>query len=347
VTGFHKAGDPDALTPARRIIVMMLAAAAVIAGAMLILALWSVWTFRGPGPAAGSGASTDVELRQGASLPEIASDLGRAHVISSPALFMAAAQLTGGARRLKAGEYDFPSRSSMQRVLTAIRNGDVVLHLVTVPEGVTSEMVTAILMRTPYLVGTAPVAPEGAILPETYEVQRGEDRAGVLQRMMNARDALLTSLWRRRRSDLPYQTPDQAAVLASIVEKETALPDERPRIAAVFVNRLQKGMRLDSDPTVIYGLTGGRPLGHGLRASELAKPTPYNTYVIDGLPPTAIANPGRAALAAVLDPPRTNEIYFVADGQGGHVFSATLDDHLKNVARWRAVEKARSAGAPS
>jgi UPF0755 protein len=347
VTGFHKAGDPDALTPARRIIVMMLAAAAVIAGAMLILALWSVWTFRGPGPAAGFGAATDVELRQGASLPEIASDLGRAHVISSPALFMAAAQLTGGARRLKAGEYDFPSRSSMQRVLTAIRNGDVVLHLVTVPEGVTSEMVTAILMRTPYLVGTAPVAPEGAILPETYEVQRGEDRAGVLQRMMNARDALLTSLWRRRRSDLPYQTPDQAAVLASIVEKETALPDERPRIAAVFVNRLQKGMRLDSDPTVIYGLTGGRPLGHGLRASELAKPTPYNTYVIDSLPPTAIANPGRAALAAVLDPPRTNEIYFVADGQGGHVFSATLDDHLKNVARWRAVEKARSAGAPS
>lgn len=347
MTGFPKAGEPDALTPARRIIVMMLAAAAVIAGAMLILALWSVWAFRGPGPAAQAGASTDVELRQGASLPEIASDLGRAHVISSPALFMAAAQLTGDARRLKAGEYDFPSRSSMQRVLTAIRNGDVVLHLVTIPEGVTSEMVTAILMRTPYLVGTAPVAPEGAILPETYQVRRSEDRAGVLQRMMNARDALLTSLWRRRRGDLPYQTPDQAVILASIVEKETALPDERPRIAAVFVNRLQKGMRLDSDPTVIYGLTGGRPLGHGLRASELAKPTPYNTYLIDGLPPTAIANPGRAALAAVLDPPRTNEIYFVADGEGGHVFSATLDDHLKNVAHWRAVEKARSAVAPS
>jgi len=325
---------------------MSLAAAAVIAGALLILALWSIWAFKGPGPAAVAGDSTDIELRQGGSLSEIASELARDHVIGSPTLFMAAAQLTGDARRLKAGEYDFSSRASMQKVLTAIRDGDVVRRVVTIPEGVTSEAATAILMRAPYLIGVAPVAPEGAILPETYEVQRGEDRAAVLQRMMNARDALLASLWRRRRSDLPYQTPDQAVILASIVEKETALPDERPRIAAVFVNRLLKGMRLESDPTVIYGLTGGKPLGHGLRASELAQPTPYNTYLIDGLPPTPIGNPGRASLAAVLDPPLTNEMYFVADGEGGHVFSVTLDEHQKNVARWRAVEKARPTPAP-
>jgi len=345
VTGTPKAVEGGDLGPLRRILIMLLAAAAVIGAALLIFALWSIWAFKGPGPAAGEGRSRDVVLRQGASLPEIASVLGRARVIGSPALFMAAAQLTGDARHLKAGEYDFPSRSSMQRVLAAVVAGDVVRHPVTIPEGVSSETVTAILMRAPYLVGVAPVAPEGAILPETYEVQRGEDRSTVLQRMMNARDALLASLWRSRRSDLPFETADQAVILASIVEKETALPDERPRIAAVFVNRLQKGMRLESDPTVIYGLTGGKPLGHGLRASELAEPTPYNTYLITGLPPTPIGNPGRASLAAVLDPPRTSELYFVADGSGGHVFSTSLEEHEKNVARWRAMEKARSIPA--
>jgi UPF0755 protein len=347
VTGPPKAAPTTDLSPLSRVLIMLLGAAAVIGVALLIFALWSIWAFKGPGPAALGGSSTDIVLRQGANLPEIASALGRAHVIGSPALFMAAAQLTGDARRLKAGEYDFPSRLSMQRVLGAILAGDVVRHPVTIPEGVTSAAATEILMRAAFLVGVAPVAPEGAILPETYEVQRGEDRSAVLQRMMNARDALLATLWRRRRADLPFETPDQAVVLASIVEKETALPDERPRIAAVFVNRLQKGMRLESDPTVIYGLTGGRPLGHGLRASELAQPTPYNTYLIAGLPPTPIANPGRASLAAVLDPPRTSEMYFVADGTGGHVFSTSLEEHQKNVARWRAVEKARTAPAPS
>ncbi len=347
MTGPPKVADRGVLSPLHRILIMLLGAAAVIGAALLIFALWSIWAFKGPGPTARTGSSTDVVLRQGASLPEIASALGRVHVIGSPPLFMAAAQLTGDARHLKAGEYDFPSRSSMQRVLTTIIAGDVVRHPVTIPEGVTSETATAILMRAPFLVGVAPVAPEGAILPETYEVQRGEDRSAVLQRMMNARDTLLASLWARRRSDLPFLTAEEAVILGSIVEKETALPDERPRIAAVFVNRLQKGMRLESDPTVIYGLTGGRPLGHGLRASELAEPTPYNTYLIAGLPPTPIGNPGRASLAAVLDPPRTNEMYFVADGGGGHVFSVSLDEHLRNVARWRALEKARSAPGPS
>jgi UPF0755 protein len=281
-----------------------------------------------------------VVLRPGAGVSEIASSLSHAHVIHSQSLFVAAAQLTGAARHLKAGEYEFASHTSMSRVLDAIRDGKVVRRFVTIPEGVTSEMVTDILMKADYLTGAAPVPDEGTILPETYEVRRGEDRSAVLQQMMDARDKLLATLWDRRRPGLPYQTPDQAVTLASIVEKETAQANERPRIAAVFVNRLQKGMRLESDPTIIYGLTQGRPLGHGLRMSEITQATPYNTYLIAGLPPTPIGNPGRASLAAALDPPQTNELYFVADGTGGHVFAATFEAHQKNVAHWRAVEHA-------
>jgi UPF0755 protein len=183
-------------------------------------------------------------------------------------------------------------------------------------------------------------------LPETYEVQRGEDRAAVLQRMMDARDQLLATLWAQRRPDLPLTSPEQAVILASIVEKETSLTSERPRVAAVFLNRLQKGMKLESDPTVIYGLTRGVPLGRGIRESELTAPTPYNTYVVDGLPPTPICNPGRASLAAVLDAPRTDELYFVADGTGGHAFSSTLEQHQKNVARWRVIEHTLAQQAP-
>ncbi len=338
--------QPSPVGPARRRLIMGLTALAVFAFALGLVGLGAFAAYEGQGPAAARGGRvTDVILRQGAGLPEIAATLHRAHVISSPSLFIAAAQMTGAARRLKAGEYAFVSRASMAKVMAAIEGGKVVRHLVTIPEGVTSDAVVGILMRENFLTGSAPVPPEGAVLPETYQVQRGEDRAEVLQRMITARDRLLASLWVHRRAGLPYQTPEQAVILASIVEKETAKPDERPRIAAVFINRLEKGMRLESDPTTIYGLTRGVPLGHGLRVSELASPTPYNTYLVTGLPPTPIANPGRAALAAALDPPRTDDIYFVADGTGGHVFSATFDAHQKNVVRWRAIEAAKAAQA--
>jgi UPF0755 protein len=183
------------------------------------------------------------------------------------------------------------------------------------------------------------------VLPETYEALRGDDRAAVLRRMMDARDRLLAQLWANRRADLPYKDPEEAVILASIVEKETALAAERPRVAAVFLNRLKAGMPLQSDPTVIYGLTGGRPLGHGLTKPELESPTPYNTYRIAGLPPTPIGNPGRASLAAALDPPHTDEIYFVANGTGGHSFAATLTQHQQNVAVWRAIEARRACQA--
>lgn len=303
----------------------------------------ALWVYQGPGPSAPAGDKTTVVLRKGASLPEIASSLERGGVIRSSSIFMTAAKLTGAARTLKAGEYEFKTRASMAAVLDAIRHGRIVRHWITIPEGLTSDMVMDILNGSDVLAGDAPTPPEGAILPETYEVQRGEDRAAVLQRMMDDRDAVLDELWANRQPGLPFASKEEAVILASIVEKETGLASERPRVAAVFVNRLRTGMRLGSDPTIIYGISRGRPLGRGIRLSELQRPTPYNTYLISGLPPTPIANPGRAALAAVLNPAKTGDLYFVADGTGGHVFASTLEQHNANVARWRQIERQQAA----
>jgi UPF0755 protein len=204
----------------------------------------------------------------------------------------------------------------MARILADIRAGKVVRHMVSVPEGWTSDMVVDAVLRQPVLVGPIDTPSEGAILPDTYQVERGEQRNEVIRRMELAQQKLMSELWAHRQPDLPFKTPEEAVTLASIVEKETALPAERSRIAAVYLNRLRQGMRLESDPTTIYGISKGRPLGRGLTMSELVTATPYNTYRIDGLPPGPIANPGRAALAAVLDPPKTTELFFVANGQG-------------------------------
>jgi UPF0755 protein len=300
----------------------------------------------GPGARRGGGPAT-VVLKPGEGVGGIAHDLAAAHVVSSATLFVIAAELAGDAPKLKAGEYAFAPGASLARVLLAIRDGRVVRHFLTVPEGLSSAAVVDLLNADPVLTGPAPVPAEGAILPDTYEVRRGEPRADVEARMRRARDRLLGQLWSGRAPGLPYRNPQEAVTLASLVEKETALPAERPLVAGVFLNRLQRGMRLASDPTVVYGLTGGRPLGHGLTVSELAKVTPYNTYRVDGLPPTPIANPGRAALIAALRPATTQDLYFVADGTGGHAFAATLQDHERNVARWRAIEHAPSAKAPA
>jgi len=182
---------------------------------------------------------------------------------------------------------------------------------------------------------------EGELLPETYALTRGETKNDLIRRMIADQQKVLDELWDARALELPISTKQEAVILASIVERETGVASERPRIAAVFVNRLKKGMRLESDPTIIYGLTKGEPLGRGLRVSELRKETPYNTYVINGLPPTPIANPGKDAIAAVLNPAETDEIFFVADGTGGHVFASTLREHNKNVAQWRRIERER------
>jgi UPF0755 protein len=317
---------------------------ATLAFALVVFGLWGLWVYGAAGP---STQETTVVLRHGAGLPEIASQLEDQHVVRSASVFVAAAQISGAARRLKAGEYDFKAHASIASVLSALRNGKIVRHFVTIPEGRTSQQAVDILMADPVLTGSAPVPAEGTLLPETYEVQRGEDRAAVLQRMVTARDKLLAQLWPKRRADLPFKDMEEAVAMASIVEKETSRADERPRVAAVYINRLEKGVRLESDPTIIYGLTRGAPLGHGIRQSELYTITPYNTYLVAGLPPTPICNPGRASIAATLDPPHTNELYFVANGQGGHVFSSTFEEHQKNVAHWRQVEQQRAAAAPA
>jgi UPF0755 protein len=314
-------------------------------GLAILLGLAAVWSYLGPGPKARTGEVTAVTLERGSGVAQIGRALQDAGAIGSGRLFGLAARVTGAADELKAGEYEFRSGASMAGVLADIRAGKVVRRQITIPEGWTSGMVADAVNAYPTLTGVAQEPPEGSILPDTYQVRRGEDRAGVIQRMRDAHDELLAELWAARQPGLPLSSPEQAVVLASIVEKETGVASERPRVAAVFVNRLRTGMMLQSDPTIIYGITKGRPLGRGIRASELAGETPYNTYKITGLPPTPIANPGREALAAVLNPPKSDELYFVADGSGGHAFASTYEQHQANVARWRQIERDRAAGA--
>ncbi len=318
--------------------------ALIALGLALLLGLAAAWTYVGPGPKTKDGSITAVMLPKGSGVRQIAGSLKAAGVITSPGLFGLAARLTGAASHLKAGEYAIVSGASMAQILADIRAGKVVRHLVRVPEGWTSGMALDAVNAEPVLIGTVEEPPEGSILPDTYEVQRGETRAEVIARMRAARDKALAELWAGRDPGLPLRDPDEAVTLASIVEKETGVAAERPRVAAIFVNRLRVGMALQSDPTIIYGLTRGRPLGRGIRASELVAISPYNTYKVVGLTPTPIANPGRAALEAVLHPAKTDELYFVADGTGGHAFASTYAEHEKNVARWRDIERAK-AGA--
>jgi UPF0755 protein len=326
----------------RRLAVRVVATVAIFA---VLVAGWGVRIYRGPGPAARHGASTDVILPKGAGVSQIAAALKAAGVIRSREVFQLAARLGGGARRLKAGEYEFRSGQSMVEVLSDIEQGKVVRRFVSVPEGWTSEMAADAVRAEPVLTGTVETPPEGSLLPDSYQIERGEDRAEVIGKMRAARDALLAQLWANRAPDLPLKTPEEAVTLASVVEKETGIPAERPRIAAVFENRLRAGMKLESDPTVIYGVSQGRPLGRGLTMKELVTATPYNTYRIAGLPPTPIANPGRASLEAVLNPPKSDELYFVANGTGGHSFASTYAEHAANVAKWRTIERARAGSA--
>ncbi|HEY4032206.1 MAG TPA: endolytic transglycosylase MltG [Caulobacteraceae bacterium] len=292
----------------------------------------------GPGPREG-GTETTVILKRGSSLPQIAQALADGGVIRLPFTFGALAKLTGGGARLKAGEYAAPARASTWDILQMIRAGKIVRHLVTIPEGLSSAQVAEVLDANPVLSGDAPVAPEGSIMPQTYDVQRGQDRAEVVAQMRAAQAKLVRRLWAERAPDLPYKTPEQALAMASIVEKETAVPAERPHVAGVYLNRLAKGMRLESDPTIIYGITKGLPLGRSLTHADVQDPTPWNTYAVAGLPPTPIANPGRASIEAALHPASTRDLYFVADGSGGHVFAETYEQHQKNVDRWRAIAK--------
>jgi UPF0755 protein len=250
---------------------------------------------------------------------------------------------------LKAGEYEFPAEVSAREVHRILAAGEVIMRRLTVPEGLTSHEVLALVSATEGLIGDVAAVPaEGELLPETYHFAFGDSRQGMIERMREDMRTTLAELWPNRLADLPYTTPEEALILASIVQEEAGNSQEMPRVAAVFVNRLRIGMRLESDPTVIYGITGGAgPLGRGLLRSELDQYTPYNTYQIDGLPPTPIANPGRAAIDAVLNPMQTSELFFVADGSGGHVFATTFEEHQQNVARWRVIERQQQSEASS
>ena len=292
-----------------------------------------------PGPLAEDAV---VLFEPGTSVATMAEQLQSAGAVRYPELFRATVRVRGDGGALKAGEYRIPARASVNDIIDLLVEGKSILHYLTAPEGRTTQQILRLIAENDALVGDVTLMPtEGSLLPETYAFTRGRSRDDLIRDMMKAQGAVIDELWRNRATDLPFSTPDEAIILASIVEKETGVAEERPLIAAVFVNRLKKRMRLQSDPTVIYGLTGGEPLGRGLRVSELERATPYNTYVIPGLPPTPIANPGRAAIEAVLNPEESNALYFVADGTGGHVFAATLADHNRNVAEWRRIERAQ------
>ncbi len=312
-----------------------------------------------------------ISVDRGAGVRDIADRLQRDGVISSKWLFVAGVWLNREGGNLKAGEYAIPAHASMREVMDLLVDGKSVVYRLTIPEGLTSQQVVACLTAdsvpegqdilgltedqeakcreaASVLVGPAPPVPdEGTVLPDTYAFSRGDSRANILSLMMRERDRVLTDVWARRAPDLPLNNIEELATLASIVEKETSLADERTRVASVFINRLRLNMRLQSDPTFIYGIYGGagKPTGYVATAKDRDTPTPYNTYTIDGLPPGPIANPGRASLEAVANPSRTRDLFFVADGTGGHAFAETYDDHLKNVARWREINASGGAEA--
>ncbi len=283
-----------------------------------------------------------VNVPRGLGVRDIAELLAREGVIREPWIFVGgAAALKARGEDLKFGEYQFGKGASPRDVAQTMIDGKVVQHQVTVAEGLTSEQIVARLLENQLLTGALKEVPrEGTLLPESYRFTRGTSREEIIKRMQAAQSKVLKEAWDRRATDLPVKTPDQLLVLASIIEKETGKPEERTRVAAVFVNRLKQKMKLQSDPTIIYGLVGGKgSLGRSILKSEISQPTPYNTYVIEGLPPGPIANPGRASIEAAANPARTKELFFVADGTGGHTFSETYDQHQKGVTKLRGLEK--------
>ncbi|SHH14442.1 endolytic transglycosylase MltG [Bradyrhizobium erythrophlei] len=292
-----------------------------------------------PGPLA---EDKIVNIPSRAGMTDIADTLQREGVIDNNRwAFIGAVFALKARSELKPGEYLFQKNASLRDVIGTMVEGKVVQHAVTIPEGLTSEQIMARLADNDIFSGTVREVPrEGTLLPETYKFPRGTNRDQVIARMQQAQKRALAEIWERRNPDIPIKSPEQLVTLASIVEKETGKPDERSRVAAVFVNRLRQKIKLQSDPTIIYGLVGGKgTLGRPIKRSEIQQPSPYNTYVVEGLPPGPIANPGRASLEAAANPARTRDLFFVADGTGGHAFSDTYDQHQKNVAKLRAMEK--------
>jgi UPF0755 protein len=309
--------------------------------AMLVLILgWARYTLPGP-----LQEPRTVIIPRGASVDDIARQLWRAGVLAEPYSFQLGVRIDDSAGRLRSGEYAFAAGISAQEVAAMLAAGRTVVRRLTVPEGLTTVQVLALIRNAEGLDGDMPEPPgEGDLLPETFFYSWGDSRRQMVARAKRAMSDALAELWAKRAPDLPLRTPAEAVILASIVEKETSIAEERPQVAAVFLNRLRRGMRLQADPTVIYGLTSGAgPLDRPLSRADLENGHRWNTYLIAGLPPTPIANPGRASLQATLQPAMSEDLYFVADGTGRHLFARTLADHNRNVARLREIERARGA----
>jgi UPF0755 protein len=343
----RSAGARHPLVVAGNAVFTILVLFAILAGGAVIV---GKQRFEARGPLA---EDKIVNIPRGLGIRDIADLLVREGVIDQPWIFVGGVIALKARDELKYGEYQFTKQASLHDVVGTIVDGKVVLHQMVIPEGLTSEQIVQRLLDTDTLTGNIREIPrEGSLMPESYKFPRGTPRDQMIQRMQQAQQRLVQEVWEHRMADLPLKSPEQLVTLASIVEKETGRPEERTRVAAVFVNRLKQHIKLQSDPTIIYGLVGGKgTLGRPIMESEIRQPTPYNTYVIDGLPPGPIANPGRASLEAAANPARTKEIFFVADGAGGHIFAENYDQHQKNVDKLRGIERQQrgenTASAPT
>jgi UPF0755 protein len=306
--------------------------------AFVAVGLWGMRDWGGPGPAK---TNVTVVVPTGASIATTARALEKAGAIRSAQRFVIFARVLGSGEPIKAGEYRVLAHLSQADILKLLQGGKTLQRFVTIPEGLPAVMVHDVLMKATDLKGAVPVPPEGSVLPDSYAYDREQPRTAVVARMQKAMRDYLAAAWERRKPGLAVHTPEQALILASIVEKETGKPSERRLVAAVYSNRLKRGMPLQADPTFIYPITKGRPLGRRPLLSEVHAKNAYNTYEMVGLPAGPICNPGRASIDAVLDPAESSAIYFVADGTGGHVFADTLEQHNANVQKWYAIRRAR------
>lgn len=312
--------------------------AAALGAVLLVMAVASTWGWWGT-----SRIEQDVTflVPSGASLTTVAAKLEDEGLIASSDSFLLWSKTLGSGDPIKAGEFLLPAGTSPSGILDTLQHGQAIRRFVTIPEGMPSIMVWERLMAEPLLTGTVPVPEEGSVLPESYDFERGESRAAVLARMQKAMSGTLAELWARRAPGSVVKTPREAIILASIVEKETSIPAEHRMVAGLYSNRVRQGMPLQADPTIIYPITKGKPLGRRIRQSEIRAVNGYNTYTRVGLPEGPITNPGRASIEAVLNPAKTGALYMVANGEGGHVFADTLAEHNRNVARWFAIRRAR------
>lgn len=312
---------------------------AIIAGVLaLIAATWVLWGWWGSGPL---DKDTTFVVPDGASLAVVAQKLESEHAVSSASAFRWRARLLGGGAPIRAGEYRLPKGASASRILSIIQGTEALRRFVSVPEGMPSIMVYERLKAQPNLTGDIPVPAEGSLLPDSYNFVPGESRQAVVGRMQTAMRETLAELWAKRSSDTVARTPMEAVILASIVEKETGKPSERKMVAGLYSNRIRQGIMLQADPTIIYPITRGKPLGRRIRQSEIQAINDYNTYSMLGLPKGPITNPGKASIEAVLHPAKTEALYMVADGTGGHAFANTLEEHNRNVEKWFAIRRAR------